>query len=73
MAFGGGVTPGRVLLINLDDTGKLQYGPKSGGSMVQLGEIEPGDFDWITMDTAVTLRYRADTGTVPFLCYGFKK
>lgn len=73
VSFGGLVSPGRVLLINLHSTGKLQYGPKSGGSMVQLGELEPGDFDWITLKTSATLRFRSDTGTVPFMCYGFKK
>lgn len=73
IAFGGSVSPGRILLFNLDATNKLQYGPKSGGSMVALGEIEPGDFEWFTLKTGTTLRYRSNTGTVNFLCLGFNK
>lgn len=56
-------TPGVCVLHNLDSTNFVKYGPKSGGSMVEMGRLKPGDKQVIRFGSSVTLRMVADTAS----------
>lgn len=62
IAFGD-VAPGYVIIRNLDASINVSYGPKSGGSMVLLGTITPGEVHLFQLGAAVTLRMVAASGT----------
>lgn len=64
LAVGSVSTPGLLMLTNLDSTNFVTYGPKSGGSMVAVGKIKPGETHLLRLDPAATLRWKADTATV---------
>lgn len=70
IAFGD-VTPRVVIIENLDSTNYVQYGPKSGGSMVPLGRISPGSFKFVELDSGVTLRMKANTAAVNVRIRGY--
>lgn len=63
IAFGD-VTPRVVVIENLDATNFVEFGPKSGGSMIVFGRIEPGSFAKFSLKSGVTLRMKADTAAV---------
>lgn len=70
VAFGD-VTPGLVVMQNLDPTNFVKYGPKSAGSMVLMGKISPGKIAYFELGAAVTLRMVADTGACNVLIKGY--
>lgn len=57
----GDVTPGWVVLRNLDPTNYVTYGPTSGGVMVPLGRLNPGKPALLFLAAGVTLRMQANT------------
>jgi len=69
IAFGD-VTPGLVMMQNLDTTNFVKFGPKSAGSMVLCGKISPGKIAYFELGAAVTLRMQADTAACLVLIKG---
>jgi len=55
---------GLLLLTNLDDANFITYGVKSGGIMVALCTLQPGETHKLRLEAAATLRAAADTATV---------
>lgn len=60
-----------VIIENLDATNFVEYGPKSGGSMIAFGRIEPGSFAKFSLKSGVTLRMKADTAAVNVRIRGY--
>lgn len=54
---------GLIYIRNLDPTNFVEYGPKSGGSMIALGKLKPGEAALLRLMTGITLRMKADTAT----------
>jgi len=67
----GDVTPGMVIIENLDATNYVTYGPKSGGSMILFGKIPAGGVHKMQLGAAVTLRMKADTAAVNLRIRGY--
>ena len=63
MSFGDIGTVGIVAMRNLDSTNYVQYGPKSGGVMVAFGRLKAGEVAVFRMDSAVTMRWVANTAS----------
>lgn len=56
-------TLGFLMLRNLDSTNYVQWGPKSGGSMVAVGRLKPnGEPAVIRLEPGITIRWVANTG-----------
>lgn len=60
----GITTLGYVYLRNVSTVNFVKYGPKSGGVMVALGRLNPGEWALIRLEPGITLRWIADTATV---------
>jgi hypothetical protein len=58
IAFGD-VTPKVIIMENMDAANNVEWGPKSGGSMVPLGEIAPGSYAKFSLKSGVVLRMKA--------------
>ncbi len=59
------VTPGLVMLRNLDSTNYVTWGPKDGNDdMEPIGRINPGEPALFRFDPAAQLRWQADTADV---------
>jgi hypothetical protein len=57
-------TPGWCVIQNLDDTNYFTIGPKSGGAMVALAKVLPGEFACFRLAGSVILRAIANTAAV---------
>lgn len=57
-------TPGYAFLRNLDATNFVTIGPKSGGVMVSMIKLLPGEIAIFRLAGSVTLRAVADTAAV---------
>ena len=57
-------TPGIMCLRNLDATNYVDWGPKSGGSMVAVGRLKAGEVALIRIGSSVTIRWVANTASV---------
>lgn len=57
-------TNGFVFMQNTDSTNFIKFGPKSGGVMVELGRLKPGEVACFRLASGVTLRWVADTASV---------
>lgn len=57
-------TPGTIVIENLDAANYVQYGPKSGGALVNFSKIKAGDWHKFYLDSSVVLRAKANTATV---------
>lgn len=64
MSIGDVATLGLLCLNNLDATNYVTWGPKSSGSMVALGRIEPGEIAILRLEPGITLRWKANTASV---------
>lgn len=65
LPVGDVATPGILVVYNLDSTNYVTYGPKSGGSMVAMGQIKAGDPPHlIRLASGVTLRWVANGSPV---------
>lgn len=75
LAFGSisGATLGYLMIENMDDTNYVQVGPDSGGSIVPMIRVGPGEFVMIRCVPSITLRVQANTSTckVRFTMYAF--
>lgn len=56
-------TLGWCLLQNLDDTNYVDWGPESGGSMVAIGRLEPGEWAALRLKPGIVLRGQANTAS----------
>lgn len=61
MSYGVLSTPGLIMMRNLDATNYITYGPKSGGSMVLMGKLAPGQQALFYLGASVQLRWIANT------------
>jgi len=64
MPVGSVVTNGWLLVINLDATNYVTWGPKNSGAMVPCGRIKPNEHAYFRVEPGVTLRWKANTATV---------
>lgn len=62
-------TPGILCAINLDSTNYVNWGPKSGGSMVTAGQLKAGEMMHFRVGGGVTLRWAANTASVKVLVW----
>lgn len=62
---------GVVYMKNLDTTNDVTWGPKSGGVMVPIGCLKPGEVAFFRMEAGTTLRMTGDTDPckVEIRCY----
>lgn len=67
----GDVTPGIVIIQNLDSTNFIKYGPKSGGVMVEFLKLSAGRFAIIEMQGSAIIRAIADTAAVKVRIRGY--
>jgi hypothetical protein len=61
LSLSGITSPVAVNLVNLDETNFIEWGPKSGGTMVPLGKLPPGANSQVILWPGVVLRAVADT------------
>lgn len=54
-------TEGLLFMRNLDGTNFIEFGPDSGGSMVAIGKLKPGEIALFRLKPGVTLKAQADT------------
>jgi hypothetical protein len=60
----GITTPGWMMLLNLDSTNSVDWGPTSGGAIVDMGTLGPGESAGpFKCKSTVTLRLQATAGT----------
>lgn len=60
-----GVTAARAIWVqNQDATNYVDWGPESGGAMVAMGRLQPGDISMVTLKPAVVIRMKANTAAV---------
>ncbi|MFZ5829826.1 MAG: hypothetical protein ACOY3P_07050 [Planctomycetota bacterium] len=57
--FGDVETEGYLILQNLDTGHNVDYGPDSGGSMVAIGRLKPGEVALLRLKPGVTVRAQA--------------
>lgn len=67
----GDVTPGLVIMENLDSANFVKYGPKSGGAMIEFARIAPGGFAVIQLQGSAIIRAIADTAAVKVRIRGY--
>lgn len=63
LSLGDLTTPGWLYLRNLDETNFVVWGPDSGGSLIEIGRLDPGEDAWFRLHPSATLRLAADTDT----------
>lgn len=57
-------TPREFMLRNKDTTNSVQWGPKSGGAMVLLGQVAPGEAAGpFVLGGSVTISYKSTAGS----------
>lgn len=66
LSVGDVTTNGWLLIRSLEPAGGnyVQFGPKSGGSMVAVGRLKPGEIACLRLEPGVTLRWVANTASV---------
>lgn len=72
LAFTNVTTPKFCMLRNLDSTNIIQWGPKSGGAMIEVGRISTLGEVIFEIGSSVTIRCRTVASTASLLarCYG---
>lgn len=72
LAFTNVATPKFCMLENLDSTNIIQWGPKSGGAMIELGRISTLGEAIFEIGSSVTIRVRtvASTASLRVRVYG---
>lgn len=61
---------GYCLLVNLDATNYVEFGPDSGGSggtMVAFGKLKAGEHAWLRLTPGITIKAQANTAAVRLL------
>ncbi|MBD3671909.1 MAG: hypothetical protein HUJ26_00150 [Planctomycetaceae bacterium] len=67
VSFGDVTTAKWLFVRNLDATNFIEIGPESGGAMVVLAKLEPGEWGFVPISSTVTLRAKADTAACKML------
>jgi hypothetical protein len=62
ISFGDISTKGIVLLMNLDSTNYVQWGPDSSG-MKEIGRLNAGEWAFLRVDDGATLKMKANTAS----------
>lgn len=63
ITFTGITTNGRLLIKNCDANNYVAYGPESGGALVPLGKLMPGQWDTINLYPGAVLRMQANSAS----------
>lgn len=71
ISFAELTTLGLILIINLDTTNYVQFGPESAGAMVAAVRLNPGEPNLFRLEPGVTYRAKADTAAcnVQFMAF----
>lgn len=64
IGFGDITTLGLAALRNLDATNYVRVGPESGGAMVPMLRIKPGEVQFLRLEPGITVRAQANTAAV---------
>jgi len=72
ISLGDVSTEGVCFLQNLDDTNFVTFGPDSGGSIVALGMLKPGEVAALRLSPGLTLRMQANTAECRVKCVVFE-
>jgi len=59
--FGDIYTPGYVFFKNMSSNDNITIGPESGGNMVPIINLNPGEVACMRLDPSVVLRAKSDT------------
>lgn len=65
-------TLGWAKFINLDNTNYVTWGPESGGAMVPIGRMEPGEPAQFRIEPGITLRMQANTAACKVMILVFE-
>lgn len=71
-AFANITTEGWLVLYNLDATDSIDWGPDSGGSIVDCGTLEAGEWAAFRMKAGATMRHQATANTPKLLVLLFE-
>jgi|SRR5581483_5940757 len=63
----GITTLGWAWFQNLDPNNYVQYGPKSGGAMVVMGQLNPGEWALLRLVPGITVTLQANTAACQVL------
>ena len=63
MDFGDISTEGFIFIQNHDATNYVEFGPESGGAMVAIGRVKPGETAVMRLKPGVTMRAQANTAS----------
>lgn len=61
LSFGDVATEGYIMLVNLDPTNFVLYGPDSTGQ-IDFGKLFPGEIALFRLKPGITFKWKADTG-----------
>ena len=67
LSLGSYTTKGYCFIKNLDSTNYVEFGPESGGAIVKVIKLKPGEYALFRLVNAATLRAQANTASVK--CY----
>lgn len=69
VSFSALTTEGYLVIVNLDDTNYVEWGPDSTG-IIDIGKLEPGEIALFRLAPAATLKAQANTAAcdVLFIC-----
>lgn len=72
LSLGDISTPGVIGLLNTDTTNYVQIGPKSGGAMVPIIKLKPGEPAFFRLDSGVTLRAVANAAACKVMVWALE-
>lgn len=67
VSLGTFTTKGYCFIKNLDGTNYVEFGPESGGAIVKVIKLKPGEYAMFRLVSTATLRAQANTASVK--CY----
>ncbi len=71
ISFGDITSLGIVIIKNLDETNYITWGPESGGTMVVVGKLKPGESAVLRLNPGITLRAQANTASCNVRIFAF--
>lgn len=67
VSLGSYTAKGYCFIKNLDGTNYVEFGPESGGAIVKMIKLKPGEYAMFRLVSTATLRAQANTASVK--CY----
>lgn len=67
ISYGDITTPKFCIFRNLDDTNYVVVGPESGGSMVEMIRLQPGEWGFLPLGSSVVVRAQANSSACKVL------